>query len=287
MDFDPRVRPASNRFVSSARQAAVSCPDIRLHFVAHRSELGQPDPTTSESPQFAFDLHLFSRVTVSSRFLNLRRPAILSDNVWRRHAIPDGSCRYTHMGRAMSGTVVRRPFHLSFGASTRLLPQRQRGTGNTARQLDFRFGGTRLALVGEAEAGKSTTAAALAIRGWPVLGRTSALSPTREDGIKCFLAIHVFAYGPIRVSFSLFVTRGFAPDSLRLGEKRFLPLDGSRARFASSPAPLAAIFLLAERSAQDSAPVIEPISQREALLRLVQNTYMNGLPRQTPARGRI
>jgi hypothetical protein len=58
-------------------------------------------------------------------------------------------------------------------------------------------------------------------------------------------------------------------------EKRFLSLDGSRAQFASSSAPLAAIFLLAERSAQDSSPCIQPISQREALLQLVRNTYMN------------
>jgi len=37
----------------------------------------------------------------------------------------------------------------------------------------------------------------------------------------------------------------------------------------------AAIFLLAERSAQDSSPCIEPISRREALLQLVRNTYMS------------
>ncbi len=52
-------------------------------------------------------------------------------------------------------------------------------------------------------------------------------------------------------------------------------LDGSRAHFASIRSPLAAIFFLAGRSAEDSAPRIEAISQPDALLQLVQNTYMN------------
>jgi hypothetical protein len=58
-------------------------------------------------------------------------------------------------------------------------------------------------------------------------------------------------------------------------EKRFLSPNGFIARFASSPAAFAAIFFLSERSTGERAPYVESISQREALLQLVQNTYMN------------
>ena len=46
---------------------------------------------------------------------------------------------------------------------------RQRGTV-TLHASSLLFSGRAIALVGEAGAGKSTTAAALALRGWPVLG---------------------------------------------------------------------------------------------------------------------
>jgi hypothetical protein len=60
-------------------------------------------------------------------------------------------------------------------------------------------------------------------------------------------------------------------------DKRFLALDGSRAQFATNSAQLTAIFLLAGRTETDSAPRLENISQREAVLELVQNTHMNWL----------
>jgi hypothetical protein len=60
-------------------------------------------------------------------------------------------------------------------------------------------------------------------------------------------------------------------------EKKFLGLDGKRASFASQSMPLGAIYLLGERSSDESAPRIAEISAKEALLELVQNTYMNAL----------
>jgi hypothetical protein len=73
----------------------------------------------------------------------------------------------------------------------------------------------------------------------------------------------------------LFASREALPLMVKGWEKRFLPLDGSRAKFASGALPVAAIFFLEQRSSEDRAPYLEPLSQREALLRLVQNTYMN------------
>ena len=60
-------------------------------------------------------------------------------------------------------------------------------------------------------------------------------------------------------------------------EKRYLPLDGQRARFAADKLPLGLVYLFADRVEEESAPRIEKLSPREALLLLVENTYMNWL----------
>jgi hypothetical protein len=150
---------------------------------------------------------------------------------------------------------------------------RQRGTV-TLHASSLSIQGNAIALVGEAEAGKSTTAAALALRGWPVLGEDVCALADSEGQYQVLPGYPRVCLWPDSVNF-LFLSPDALPLMVSGWEKRFLPLDGSRAKSATSPAPLAAIFLLAERSTQDSAPSIEPISQREALLRLVQNTYMN------------
>ena len=130
-----------------------------------------------------------------------------------------------------------------------------------------------IALVGAAGAGKSTTAAALALRGWPVL--CEDVCALRDAGqFQVLPAYPRVCLWPDSAEF-LFSSRESLPLIVAGWGKRFLPLDGSRAHFASVPIPLAAVFLLSERSDVLSAPVIEPISQRDALLQLVQNTYMN------------
>jgi hypothetical protein len=150
---------------------------------------------------------------------------------------------------------------------------RQRGTV-TLHASSVAFHGRAIALVGEAGAGKSTTAAALAVRGWPVLGEDVCALADLAGHYQVLPAYPRVCLWPDSVDF-LFSSRDALPLMVAGWEKRFLSLDGSRAQFASSPAPLAAIFLLDERSDRDSTPSVKPISQRESLLRLVQNTYMN------------
>ena len=199
----------------------------------------------------------------------------------------------------------RRFFHLAYGDGTRFLMDRgatriwgepgpglchddlcvyllgpimgfvlqQRGnTTLHASALSFR--GRAIALVGEAGAGKSTTAAALALRGWPVLCEDVCALELISGKYQVLPAYPRVCLWPDSVDF-LFSSREALPLIVRGWEKRFLALDGTRAEFASTCSPLAAIFLLAARSDQEAAPRIEPISQREALLQLVQNTYMN------------
>jgi hypothetical protein len=60
-------------------------------------------------------------------------------------------------------------------------------------------------------------------------------------------------------------------------EKCFLPLDGNNASFEGRRKPLGAVYMLAPRAAEANAPRIEEVGPREALLELVQNTYMNWL----------
>ena len=150
---------------------------------------------------------------------------------------------------------------------------RQRGTV-TLHASSLSIQGNAIALVGEAGAGKSTTAAALALRGWPVLAEDVCALAESGGHYQVLAGYPRVCLWPDSVEF-LFSSSDALPLIVSGWEKRFLSLDGSRARFASSSAPLRAIFFLGERSTRDSAPLVEPISQREALLKLVRNTYMN------------
>jgi hypothetical protein len=136
--------------------------------------------------------------------------------------------------------------------------------------------GCAVALCGESEAGKSTTAAALSLAGFSVL--TEDISPIHEDA-----EIFDIQPGYPRVRLwpdSVAALFGF-PDALPAltptWEKRFLHLDDHRGKFESQPQPLGAIYILARRADDSRAPYVESLTQREALLELVQNTYMNWL----------
>lgn len=133
-----------------------------------------------------------------------------------------------------------------------------------------------VALSGEGGFGKSTTAAALALRGVPVLSEDVA--PLRESAGR----FHVLpgyprvCLWPDSVNYLLGSPEAL-PQLTPVWEKRYLPLDGVRASFSSEPLPLGLIYLFAPRSVEAGAPRVEEMSPREALLSLVQNTYMNWL----------
>ena len=138
------------------------------------------------------------------------------------------------------------------------------------------FGDAAVALSGEAGAGKSTTAAALALRGAPAICEDIA-ALAEERGI--FLVHPGYprvCLWPDAVE-KLLGTRDALPNLTPTWDKKYLALDGERAQFAKRLMPLCAIYLLGERTVDARAPRIEEISGREALLELVQNTYMNAL----------
>lgn len=134
--------------------------------------------------------------------------------------------------------------------------------------------GHAVCFCGDAGYGKSTTAAALALRGLPVIAEDVV---ALEEGGGGFCALP----GYPRVclwpeSVRILLGREDAlPRLTPVWNKRFLELDGQHAKFALAKLPLGVIYLFAPRRDDQRAPCVERISQREALLELVQNTYMN------------
>ncbi len=131
-----------------------------------------------------------------------------------------------------------------------------------------------ICLCGEAGFGKSTTAAALALRGLGVIAEDIV---ALEEVHGVFLAVP----GYPRVclwpeSVQMLLGREDALPLIMQGwEKRYLTLEGQPARFAARKAPASIVYLIAPRTREGTAPRIENISGREAVLELVRNTYMN------------
>jgi len=60
-------------------------------------------------------------------------------------------------------------------------------------------------------------------------------------------------------------------------DKRYLDLNGPGYRFQHEALPLAAIYVLGERSADPAMPRIEPVGSKTGLMALVSNTYSSYL----------
>ena len=133
-----------------------------------------------------------------------------------------------------------------------------------------------VALVGLPGAGKSTTAAAFACGGIPVLSDDIA-ALSHENGQ------WLVQPGYPRVNLwpdsvrALFGSEDVLPRITPTWDKRYLPLGENAHRFASSPLPLGAIYILDSRDSDLTAPVIEEVSGKEAFITLVVNTYVNYL----------
>ncbi len=135
--------------------------------------------------------------------------------------------------------------------------------------------GRAVALVGASGAGKSTTAAAFARAGMPVLA-DDVLAVRLVDGV-------LMAYPSYRLlrlwdesERILFGTSGRLPLLTPTWDKRSLPL-GTDHPFHHEPAPLGDVFVLGARAQDERAPCVEWLPPREAFMRLVENTYANYL----------
>ena len=133
-----------------------------------------------------------------------------------------------------------------------------------------------VALVGPTGSGKSSTAAAFARLGCPVL--TDDVLALVDEG--SFFTAQP-AYPRVRLwptsAESLFGSVDALPRITPGWDKRFLDLNGPRYRFQHRPLPLAAIYFLDERSADPVAPRIKAVGAREGLMSLVANSYATNL----------
>jgi len=138
------------------------------------------------------------------------------------------------------------------------------------------IGEQAVALCGESQAGKSVTAAALALRGIPVLCEDVTPLIKVDGKFQVEPGYPRVCLWPDAVE-KLFGAPDVLPRLTPSWEKYFLPLDGKNAKFEEQRRVVSAVYLFAPRVEEVDAPRIETMSSREALLGLVQNTYMNWL----------
>ena len=132
-----------------------------------------------------------------------------------------------------------------------------------------------IAFVGGPGAGKSTTAACFALKGFSVLADDVAAIDHHCDVFSVRPAYPHLRLWPASVTSLL-----GAPDALRPitpnWDKRDFPLLKHQA-FNASSLPLAALYILGDRQNDDHAPYVEPLRPREGFINLVGNTYGNTL----------
>jgi len=137
------------------------------------------------------------------------------------------------------------------------------------------IGGHAVALCGGAGFGKSTTAAALALRGYPILAEDIVPLDESAGTIHAVPGYPRVCLWPDAVE-KLLGNAEALPELTAEWGKRYLALDGARATFCQEKLPLGMIYLFAPRDSED-APRVVQLRPREVLLELVQNTYMNWL----------
>ena len=136
-----------------------------------------------------------------------------------------------------------------------------------------------VAFVGSPGTGKSTLAAALAQKGFPVLSDDIVALTEEEAGFYVQPGYPRLNLWPDSVRL-LFGHEDALPSITPTWDKRYLGLDedgeDSR-RFARQPLPLRAIYFLDAREAALSDPAVKEVAGREAFMALVANTYLNYL----------
>ena len=145
------------------------------------------------------------------------------------------------------------------------------------------IGEQAIALVGTSGAGKSTTAAAFAQLGYPVISDDIVALVDRHNQL-----LVQPAYPRIRLWPSAVEVLYKTPDALpRIvptnpsWNKAYLDLNGDNYRFQQTPLPLTAIYLLGDRTNPSPVPAITTLPSNKALIELIRHTYANLLLDQT------
>ena len=136
--------------------------------------------------------------------------------------------------------------------------------------------GQALALLGPVGSGKSTTAAALAQRGYAILSEDVAPVAQTVDGFVAHPGYFRIRLWP-QSSAMLFGSEDYLPKLTPLWDKCYLDLVEAGFRFHSQSLPLRAIYLLEARTDSADAPTLQELLPRQGLVELIANTYMNKL----------
>jgi hypothetical protein len=134
-------------------------------------------------------------------------------------------------------------------------------------------GGEVLAFVGRRSAGKSTTAAALALLGYPLVSEDVVPVLERGGGYEAIPGYPSVRLWPRSVD-TLYGADAALPLLTRSMDKRRLDVDQQGYAFQTSPLPLAAVYYLSKRRSYDP-PHMESVPRRRALMMLVTDTYTN------------
>jgi hypothetical protein len=135
--------------------------------------------------------------------------------------------------------------------------------------------GKSIIVLGDSGAGKSTTAAVFAMLGYPILSDDLV---TITDNIKNFLvqpAFPLIRLWPESVA-ALFGRPDALPEIVpnhHSWRKRYLDLRQEGYQFQDRELPLGGVYFLSDRSSDESAPWIEPVPVKEALISLAVNNY--------------
>ena len=131
--------------------------------------------------------------------------------------------------------------------------------------------GKAVAIVGEAGAGKSSTAAAFARLGFPII--TDDVAPLRDRGTRFEIEA---AYPRIRLwpdsVESLFGSPDALPRITPTWDKRFMDLNQSKSGFTHQALELAAVYVLGPR-VSDREPRLEELHAKAGLLALITGSY--------------
>jgi hypothetical protein len=135
--------------------------------------------------------------------------------------------------------------------------------------------GRAIAFVGGAGAGKSTTAARFALKGFSILADDVSAIDHAGNAFSVRPAYPHLRLWPASNDSLNGIVEALRPITPNW-DKRDFPLREYRA-FNASPLPLAAVYILGDRQDAHGAPRVEPLSPREGFITLVGNTYGNTL----------
>jgi energy-coupling factor transporter ATP-binding protein EcfA2 len=133
-----------------------------------------------------------------------------------------------------------------------------------------------VAIVGPAGSGKSTTAAALADLGYSILAEDVVTLQEFETKFLVQPAYPCIRLWPASVK-ALYGEDAELPKLTPTWDKCYLDLTQEQYQFQTNALPLAAIYLLDERSNEPSAPQVFELSPGEGLISLIANTYASYL----------